>query len=956
MSEKRPRGRKQNITGTGEAVHRDEEGLGTGPVGEKDGYASRKEAGKMPGKASSRPAAPMGQSTGSQSGSSLFGTGGYQQKPSVPVQQPVQQQPVRPQAQSSGLFGAAQQSNMQRPQQSSSLFGAQQSQRPSSSSKPAGQQIPRPSASSSSSQKPAQSSPVSGTGIPIGTSGSNTQKAGSRSGCSPILLVIIAVVLLGGGGLGGLTGLFGGGSTDNSPAAILATQAPAVTAQPANDWSGIGTNSGSSSVSGLPSALTSGFGSLLSGTNSWYNLLGGAAGTSGSTGVRTDSTQLNRSVASGSRDKYVTLMGNGRDTVTLMVYMCGTDLESRSGMATRDIQEMCAASTGSKVNLLLYTGGCASWRNNLISSQVNQIWQVKDGRLVCLDSNRGSSSMTNPSTLSDFLRYGVENFPASRYQLIFWDHGSGSVNGYGYDEKNGRSGSMSLAGINTALKNSGVKFDFIGFDACLMATVENGLMLSKYADYMIAAEESEPGIGWYYTNWLNMLAKDTSTSTLDLGKQICDDFVSACSQQCPGQATTLSVVDLAELENTVPAKLSAFSSSVSGLIKAKEYAAVSNARTTSREFAASSRIDQVDLADLALKMGTEASQPLVTAIRGAVKYNRTGSMTDAYGLSIYFPYQKISNVDKAVNTYAQIGMDDAYAQCIREFASVEASGQAATGGMNHQIPSILSGSSSSSSYGSGDLISSLLGSFLGGGFDSIGLSADTSGFLSGRPMSEEETSAYITANYLDPSALTFRTDNSGQKVLSLSAEQWALVHSIELNTYYDDGKGYIDYGLDTLFDWTDEGNLIANTAGAWISIDNQQAAYYCTSYQDDGETQIITGRVPVLLNGYRAELILMFVNGSGSITGARYIYADGETETVAKSIDRLQEGDQIQLIADYYTYSGDFQDAYKIGRPITVGSTLPTVSDKYFDNKANLRLTYRLTDIYNQQYWTDPIQ
>ncbi|MCR5235609.1 MAG: hypothetical protein K6E34_00220 [Lachnospiraceae bacterium] len=36
-------------------------------------------------------------------------------------------------------------------------------------------------------------------------------------------------------------------------------------------------------------------------------------------------------------------------------------------------------------------------------------------------------------------------------------------------------------------------FDFIGFDACLMATVETAYMLSPYADYMIASEEFEPG-------------------------------------------------------------------------------------------------------------------------------------------------------------------------------------------------------------------------------------------------------------------------------------------------------------------------------------------------------------------------------------------------------------------------------------------------------------------------------
>ena len=56
---------------------------------------------------------------------------------------------------------------------------------------------------------------------------------------------------------------------------------------------------------------------------------------------------------------------------------------------------------------------------------------------------------------------------------------------------------MSLSGIKTALKDAGLKYDFIGFDTCLMATTETALMLSEFADYMIGSEETEPGIGWF---------------------------------------------------------------------------------------------------------------------------------------------------------------------------------------------------------------------------------------------------------------------------------------------------------------------------------------------------------------------------------------------------------------------------------------------------------------------------
>lgn len=232
-------------------------------------------------------------------------------------------------------------------------------------------------------------------------------------------------------------------------------------------------------------------------------LLGGLTSSDNGSGSGSDSGysasiegKVNTSVASGSRDKRTQILGNNKDTVTMMVYMCGTDLESKHGMATSDLNEMLTASKkfGNNFNLIIYTGGCNKWQNNTISSKKNQIIQIKNGKIIELEE-KSSVSMTDPDTLSSFIKYCSSNFPANRNELVFWDHGGGSVTGYGYDEKHAGSGSMDLAEIDKALKNGGVKFDFIGFDACLMATAENALMLNDHADYLIASEETEPGIG-----------------------------------------------------------------------------------------------------------------------------------------------------------------------------------------------------------------------------------------------------------------------------------------------------------------------------------------------------------------------------------------------------------------------------------------------------------------------------
>ena len=98
-------------------------------------------------------------------------------------------------------------------------------------------------------------------------------------------------------------------------------------------------------------------------------------------------TAVDTSAATEARAKRTVLQGGGADIVTIMIYMCGTDLESSYSMATKDLTEMTKASWGDNMHVLVYTGGCSKWRNNLVSSQYNQLWQVKNGKLVCLNDN-----------------------------------------------------------------------------------------------------------------------------------------------------------------------------------------------------------------------------------------------------------------------------------------------------------------------------------------------------------------------------------------------------------------------------------------------------------------------------------------------------------------------------------------------------------------------------------------
>ena len=183
-----------------------------------------------------------------------------------------------------------------------------------------------------------------------------------------------------------------------------------------------------------------------------------------------------------------------------------------------------------------------------------------------------------------------------------------------------------------------------------------------------------------------------------------------------------------------------------------------------------------------------------------------------------------------------------------------------------------------------------------------------------------------------------------------------------MNLFYDDGEGYVDLGYDNLFSFDSQGRLIPDTEGTWLSINDQPVAYYHTDTTEDGSSWTMSGRVPALLTRKgesKAELVDLIVifndeNPKGYVAGAQPVYADDVTETVARGLIELSDGDRLQFVCDFYSYSGDYQDSYALGDPITVSGAL-TISDTYFPAGSKLLVFYRFTDIYDQTFWSRPI-
>lgn len=194
---------------------------------------------------------------------------------------------------------------------------------------------------------------------------------------------------------------------------------------------------------------------------------------------------------------------------TLLVYICGSDLEQKRGAATANIAEMLSADIPDGVNVILQTGGSSKWRNFDIPSDRSNRYAVKNGTLELIESNP-PVNMGSERAFSDFLKFGIEKYPAEQTAVIFWNHGGGSAVGVCSDALNGND-FLTLSEISSALESVGLKkkLSFVGFDACLMANYETARILSPYAEKMIASEELEPSGGWDWKKTLENLSDPT---------------------------------------------------------------------------------------------------------------------------------------------------------------------------------------------------------------------------------------------------------------------------------------------------------------------------------------------------------------------------------------------------------------------------------------------------------------
>ena len=354
----------------------------------------------------------------------------------------------------------------------------------------------------------------------------------------------------------------------------------------------------------------------------------------------------------------VTVSESAGDNWTIMIYMCGADLESDSsngGLATMDIQEILSVNNQpDDVNIIIETGGAKKWQRYNISASNLSRYHVENKQLV-LDEKLSNASMGLQSTFESFLNWGLSEYPADKTGVILWNHG-GALDGCCYDE-NYSDDSLLNSEASAAFKNvfqrhNIDKLEFVGYDCCLMQVQDIAEFNSHYFNYMIASEEAESGYGWDYDNWVDDLYADKDTPTIL--KATCDSFLASCGSSSD---QTLSYLDLTKI-NDYYTKFEEMSSAIKSTVKnntstfksiiksAQDYGDYEN--ITGAEV-----FGTVDAYDFLNKLGSNSKfssfssqiEAVKTAFKQFVAYSKAGSaagnsngLTLIYGSGRYVTY------------------------------------------------------------------------------------------------------------------------------------------------------------------------------------------------------------------------------------------------------------------------------------------------------------------------------
>lgn len=414
-------------------------------------------------------------------------------------------------------------------------------------------------------------------------------------------------------------------------------------------------------------------------------------------------------------------------TWTFLLYMDADDKILEQDIFV-DINETELVGSTDRVNIVAqldrYRGGFAGdgdWTG------ARRYYITRDNDLSRISSkvvqDLGEVNMSNPDTLIDFAAWGIENYPADKYVLIMSDHGMGWPGGWSDPDRGGSGQVVTRAPLGSALgnhmylefvdyafneiqKRSGLdKFEIIGMDACLMGHIEVLSALQPYARYAIVSQETEPALGWAYTNFLGELVNNPDVTGAQLGQTIVKGYISADQRILNNQARTewvgRSGVTTTQLTNQLEqnitlttADLSAVPALVDSLntlavrLQQADQRAVAKARNYAQSFTSvfgSVPPSYIDLGNFVglIKQATNdanvnaAADNTLAALSKVVLITKRGpNKPGANGVSIYFPNSQLfSNPATGLQSYNIVAGRFAQASLWDEFLTYHYTGR-----------------------------------------------------------------------------------------------------------------------------------------------------------------------------------------------------------------------------------------------------------------------------------------
>lgn len=264
---------------------------------------------------------------------------------------------------------------------------------------------------------------------------------------------------------------------------------------------------------------------------------------------------------------------------TVLVYLAADNNLCEAGY--QNIYEMAKIGSTKDVNIVCLFDDEGTDKSYFVKVNASEMakkksfkeWNLFEDKAVKAKAI-GEVNTGSPDVLYSFVNKAADLFPAERYFLLFWNHGSGfytvgdaaaaeqgsfdeseatdktrdfhvesrkfskerinfleqlkDLDSIAYDDNSGGDSLSQLelkAVLNQLKTDKGMTFDIIGFDACLMNNIEVVTQLSPFSKMVIGSEESEPGAGWDYEGFLTPMIENPKIALADLSEALCKTYV-----------------------------------------------------------------------------------------------------------------------------------------------------------------------------------------------------------------------------------------------------------------------------------------------------------------------------------------------------------------------------------------------------------------------------------------------